>query len=425
MQAPQQQDVVVIGAGIIGAMCALYLQRAGRSVLLLEREAPASGASAGNAGILAFPEITPMASPGIMRKAPRWLLDPLGPLSIRPQYALRIAPWLWRFWRACTPSQYRRTTQVQASMMQLAQAEMQAIAAHPQLAPFFRQIGTLDLYDSAASFDKTAADWALKAQAGVQFQRVGRTEIDQLQPGLAPQFQHGMFTPTGTQVLEPKQLTQAVVALAESEGVQVRTAQVKALTPARKASGSDSGVLITLADGQQLHAAAAVVACGAWSKPLASSLGDTLPLDTERGYNTTLPPDSGQVQRQLYFNDHGFVVTPLSTGIRVGGAVEFAGTELPPNYGRAQALLRKAQQFLPGLRTTGGTQWMGFRPSLPDCLPAIGPSAHCPHVMYAVGHGHLGLTQSAATGRLISELLTQRPPSVDLTPLRPDRFASS
>lgn len=179
---------------------------------------------------------------------------------------------------------------------------------------------------------------------------------------------------------------------------------------------------LTFADGTVLTADACVLATGAWSRDLARRLGDRVPLDTERGYNTTLPPGAFPLRRQLTFGGHGFVVTPLATGIRVGGAVEFGGLHRPPNFARADAMLTKAAAFLPGLDTAGGRQWMGFRPSLPDSLPVIGPSRASPRVIYAFGHGHLGLTQSAGTGRIVADLLAGRAPAVAVEALRAGRF---
>jgi D-amino-acid dehydrogenase len=202
----------------------------------------------------------------------------------------------------------------------------------------------------------------------------------------------------------------------QQRGASFRRAEVKRLAPV------DGGVRVTLADGQELVAGRVVVAAGAWSKALTKPLGDAIPLDTERGYNTTLPPGSFDLRRQLTFGGHGFVISPLTSGIRVGGAVELGGLHLPPNFARADAMLKKAKAFLPDLQTAGGKQWMGFRPSLPDSLPVIGFSRAGRNIVYAFGHGHLGLTQSAATGRLVSELLTGAPLSLDLTPFSPQRF---
>ena len=166
-----------------------------------------------------------------------------------------------------------------------------------------------------------------------------------------------------------------------------------------------------------------MIAAGAWSHRLTRQLGDAVPLETERGYNTTLAPDALDLRRQITFADHGFVVSPLSCGIRVGGAVELAGLRRAPDYRRSQTMLDKAKAFLPALRTEGGQPWMGFRPSLPDSLPVIGAARRHPAFIYAFGHGHLGLTQSAATARLVLDLVTGRIPAIDLQPYRPGRFS--
>lgn len=417
MNSSEKCDILVIGTGIIGAMSALYLQNAGKSVTFLERGEIARGASSGNAGILAFPEIIPIAAPGVMKKAPKWLIDPLGPLSVPPAYALKIMPWLWRFWQASSPRKFQHGLAVQKNMMRLAASEMQAVAAMPELAHHITNTGTLDLYDTKASFDAAQRDWDEKERAGISLSRIGRADIERLQSGLAPQFQHGVFTPAGLQVGDPYEFTRAIADLVISRGAGLRKGE------AVRVETIGESTIVTLSNGEKLAADKVVVACGAWSRPLAASLGNPVPLETERGYNTTLPAGSFNLTRQLYFNDHAFVVTPLSSGIRVGGAVELGGLELPANFRRSEAMLKKAERFLPGLRTEGGTQWMGFRPSMPDCLPVIGHSRYSNSVIYAFGNGHLGLTQSAATARLVTELATGAETSISIDPFRASRFA--
>jgi D-amino-acid dehydrogenase len=417
MNSSEKCDILVIGTGIIGAMSALYLQNAGKSVTFLERGEIARGASSGNAGILAFPEIIPIPAPGIMRKAPKWLMDPLGPLSVLPAYALKIMPWLWRFWQASSPRKFQHGLAVQKNMMRLAASEMQAVAAMPELAHHIINTGTLDLYDTKASFDAAQRDWDEKERAGISLSRIGRADIERLQSGLAPQFQHGVFTPAGLQVGDPYEFTRAIADLVISRGTSLRKGE------AVRVETIGESTIVTLSNGEKLAADKVVVACGAWSKPLAASLGNPVPLETERGYNTTLPAGSFNLTRQIYFNDHAFVVTPLSSGIRVGGAVELGGLELPANFRRSEAMLKKAERFLPGLKTEGGQQWMGFRPSMPDCLPVIGTSRASNSVIYAFGHGHLGLTQSAATAKLVTELATGAETSISVDPFRASRFA--
>ena len=215
---------------------------------------------------------------------------------------------------------------------------------------------------------------------------------------------------------DPYDYAVAVAKAAMERGATFRKGEVTQLRL------QDDGVIIELADGSAIRAKRVVVAGGAWSHHLTKPLGDDIPLETERGYNTTLPGYSFDLKRQLFFGGHGFVVTPLATGIRVGGAVELGGLKLPPNFKRADAMLQKAARFMPGLVTTGGKQWMGFRPSLPDSLPAIGFSRRSRNIVYAFGHGHLGLTQSAGTGKLVANLLTGASQPIDMSPFSPQRF---
>ena len=415
-------EVVVIGAGIVGLMAARALAADGRQVTVIDRDEPARGASFGNAGVLAFSEILPLASPGSLRRAPKWLVDPLGPLSVRPSYALSLAPWLLRFFRASGRKPYAAALKAQTALMHLAIAEMDAAIAAAGLERFVRTTGSLDLYDSAADRAAAEPEWRLRRAAGFASQPVSGEELQAIQPGLARRYVHGVFAPDGRQIQNPFEFASALAAWLAANGVRFVNGVVARVVPS---SSSDSGpsAAVQTEDGDIFAARSVVIAAGAWSKSLAAALGDPVPLDTERGYNTTLPRPNFELRRHLYFNGHGFVASPLADGaIRVGGAVEFAGLTAPPNFARSRALLEKAKAFMPGLSADGGTEWMGFRPSMPDSLPVIGRARSTPVVIYAFGHGHLGLTQSAATGRLVADLVAERTPPIDLAPYRPGRF---
>ncbi len=410
-------DWLVVGAGIVGLATALRLRQAGHEVLLIDRTGVAAEASQGNAGGLAYSDILPLASPGIIRQAPRWLLDPLGPLAIPPTYLPNIAPWLWRFWRASAPQQVLASTRAQAALMALAAQAiprlLQAVGAQQQL----HTDGNLQLYESDAEWQAALPGWQLRAEHGIAFQHLHGTQaIAALQPGLSPALVAATFVPGWHRIDDPQRLCAQVAAAFVAAGGRLRRASALALQP------NADGVAVLLSGGQRLQSRRVVVAAGAWSHQLALTLGQRIPLETERGYNTTLPAGAFALRRQLTFGGHGFVVTPIAGGVRVGGAVELGGLRAAPNYRRAQALLAKAQRFLPGLKTEGGTQWMGFRPSLPDSLPAIGPAPGEPRVLYAFGHGHLGLTQSAATAELVAQLAAGSETAVDVAPFSPSRF---
>lgn len=407
--------VVVVGAGVIGLSAALMAQARGFSVTVVDREGPAAGASAGNAGAFAFTDILPLASPGILRKAPKWLLDPLGPLTVPPAYALQIAPWLYRFWRACSPRAVAASTAAQTALMDLSKAELEPFLAWTETLGMLRKDGNLQVYESEAEFRASLPGWDARSAHGIDFRHMTADEMADLQPGLSPRFTHGTFTPGWFSIADPKDYVLALAQKFRAGGGRIDTAEVIGLAP-------ENSTVYIRTKGEMLTADKVVLAAGAFSHRIAASLGERIPLETERGYNTTLPPEALDLRCQVTFGGHGFVISRLSTGIRVGGAVELGGLSLPPNYKRSEAMLRKAKAFLPGLKTEGGKQWMGFRPSLPDSLPAIGRSRASPHVIHAFGHGHLGLTQSAGTARLVADLLTDASPTLDLTPFSPQRF---
>lgn len=410
-------DIAIVGGGIIGVNCALALSGLGRDVVLIEPQDLAGGASKGNAGALAFAEILPLASPRIIRKAFRWLFDPLGPLSLPPAYLPRIAPWLLHLWRSSWPDRYQANIKAQVALMGLARTEMQAMLDRTGLTHHLHSRGVLELYEGESRYRASQETARWRARYGIESHVLQGAELAAMQPGLAPRFTHGVFLADWRNVADPYVLGQAIGRQAMAGGVRLLHGSVRSLAP------SATGMQLILDDGSRLQAGQVVLAAGARSHLLARDLGDRIPLETERGYNTTLPPDAFDLRQQITFSDHGFVVSPLTCGIRVGGAVELAGLDRAPDYRRAQVMLDKAKAFLPDLRTSGGTQWMGFRPSLPDSLPVIGRSPHHPAVLYAFGHGHLGLTQSAATARLIHDLITGRQPAIDLHPYRPQRFS--
>ena len=400
-----QHDIVIIGGGIVGVATAALLAELGRDVLVIDRSGICEETSSGNAAALAFSDILPMASKGVMRKVPGWLMDPLGPFTIRPSYFPKMIPWLYRFWRASSSQALEKTTVAQGNMMRLAESEMLGLIDRAGLRDRLREDGNLELYESEAELAASQPGWDAREKAGIAYEHVRGSRLKELQPGLDPRFVAGTFVPGWKNVSDPKLFGQAIWAYAETKGARFLQAKV---VNAQKHNG---GAVVRLDDGTEVDASHLVLMAGAWSRNLAQGFGDTVPLDTERGYNTTLPVGSFDVMRQLTFPGHGFVITPMATGLRV-----------PPNFARSSAMLKKASMFLPGLKTEGGRQWMGYRPSLPDSMPVIGRASSGGNIYYGFGHGHLGLTQSAATGRIICDLITGSAPAVDIEPFKPQRF---
>lgn len=415
-QHGREGNIAIVGAGIIGICSAAYLGEAGYSVTVYDRTGVCEETSSGNASAFAFSDVLPLAHKGMMKKLPRWLADPLGPLSIPPSYLPKLTPWLWRFWRAGSPRHYEASLAAQAGMMKLSEPEWMGLLDRSGTRGMLREDGSLELYESEAEFRASLPGWAARDRLGIPFRHVEGEELAALQPGLSKQFVKATFVPGWKTSIDPKLLGKAVWAYAERFGARFERSEVTGI------AASGDGVQLAFADGKTGKADRVLVAAGAWSHRLAARLGDTIPLETERGYNTTLPVGAFDVKRQLIFGGHGFVITPLSTGLRIGGAVELGGLDLPPNYARSKAMLEKASRFLPGLKTQGGREWMGYRPSLPDSLPVIGKSSNSDRVLYAFGHGHLGKTQAAGTARLIRDLVSGDMPAIDLSPFGPQRF---
>ena len=410
-----QEEAVVIGAGVIGLSAALALRERGLAVLILDRAGVGQGASFGNAGAFAFPDVVPLATPGIMRRAPLWLLDPNGPLSVPPRYVLRISPWLWRFWRASRPHRYAAALAAQAALMDLSRAALDRRAAASGLDALVRRDGQIELREGERSFRARLPAWEERARYGIPFRHLrSRDEIAEMQPGVDPRFTHGTFTPEWRST-DPVAWTRALADRLVASGGRIERQAVEGLAP------SSSGVRIETLAGA-IEAERVVVAAGAFSQRLLATLGLRIPLETERGYNTTLPGGAFDLRRQITFADHGFVVSRVGAAIRVGGAVELGGLDAPPHPRRARALLDKARAFLPGLDPAGGTEWMGLRPSLPDSLPAIGRHPRLPSAVLAFGHGHLGLTQSCGTAEIVADLVAGAPPGIDIAPFAPTRF---
>ncbi|PWJ84981.1 glycine/D-amino acid oxidase-like deaminating enzyme [Pseudaminobacter salicylatoxidans] len=409
-------DVAIIGAGIVGIATAAHLAEAGFRVVVFDRSGVCEETSSGNAAAFAFSDVLPLAHKGMIAQVPKWLADPLGPLSIPPAYFPKLLPWLYRFWRAGAADKYEGALTAQAGLMKLAEAAWAGLMARSGTGDMLREDGALELYESEAEFQAALPGWAARDRFGIDYTHLGRHELPDFQPGLSERFVHGTFVPGWKTVADPRLLGKAVWRYAEGLGalfIQGNAVRVEA---------NDTGAVVHLSDGSVHRAGKIIIAAGAWSHLLARCFGDRIPLETERGYNTTLPVGAFDVKRQLIFPGHGFVITPLSTGLRVGGAVELGGLRRSPNFARSRAMLEKARQFLPGLDAAGGREWMGYRPSLPDSLPVIGRAKGRRNVFYAFGHGHLGLTQSAATGALVRDLLLGQVPAIDLSPFSAQRF---
>ncbi len=408
--------IVVVGAGVVGMCCARWLQREGRRVTVIDPVPPGESCSSGSAGILAESSVTPLAMPGMMLQVPRWLLDPLGPLTIRWRYLPGLAPWLLGMLAAGRPHRIEPIAKALRALNLPSTRAYEELLGAADFADLVRRDGLLYVYESEGALDGEAAAWDLRRAHGVVAHRLGRAELAQFEPALDRRFACAMFVEAGGHVVDPQRVVTILANRFLSEGGAIAR---------RRATGFDvgpDGLRAVQTDGDTIAADTAVIAAGAWSRRLAAQLGSRVPLEAERGYHVTIPDPGVLPRRPISFVRGGFFATPMEMGLRVAGTVELASLDAPPDYRRARRLLDHARRMFPGLRTDGATEWMGCRPSIPDSLPVIGASPRVPGVYFAFGHGHLGLTEGAITGKLIAELVAGRPTSVDTKPYRVDRF---
>jgi D-amino-acid dehydrogenase len=413
--------VGVIGAGMVGVCAALWLQRDGHRVFLIEPGNPGEGASFGNAGCFNGSSVTPMAMPGIVKQVPRWLMDPLGPLALRWSYLPSILPYLVRFVRSATPDKVRAQARAMRPLVGPTVPLVRELAKMAGAEELVHQRGHLYVYRSPESLAKDAFAWALRRENGVEVDEFDADELRQLEPALSREYVRGLLVRENGHTSNPLGLVARLVELFRRQGGEIVAARALGF----RLDGRRLSAIAT--DRGDQPADAAVVCAGAYSKPLAAALGDKVPLETERGYHLMIRDPEIMPRIPTADADGKFVATPMDTGLRFAGTVELAGLEAPPDWRRARILLEQGRKMLPGLAASHPeeriSKWMGHRPSLPDSLPVIGPSRATPDVIYAFGHGHVGMTSAPMTGKIVADLVAGRLPSIDIAPFSASRFA--
>jgi len=343
-------------------------------------------------------------------------MNPLGPLAIRWSYLPQVAPWLLRYALSSRPKRVEEISFALTALSQQVLPAYEPLLKSAGALDLLRRSGWLHLYESEAAYRASLPAHALRRRRGIRVEELQPEEIRQLEPDLAPIFARGAFFPDYAHTVSPKRLVDVLAAdFARSGGTILREA-------VRGFSIEPQGPVGVVGDAGTRPASGIVIAAGAWSRPLAAELGSRLPLDTERGYHVMLPDPGIAVRHPLASSEGGFAITPMEHGLRIAGTVELGGLKAPPNPKRAAVMLTRTQRMLPGLRTERRSDWMGFRPSLPDSLPAVGRSPRFRNVYFAFGHAHRGLSFAAITGRLVADLVAGRTPVIDPSPYRADRF---
>lgn len=410
-------SIAVIGGGFVGLCCALHLQRIGQSVTLIDPGDPRRAASYGNSGQFAVGEVVPLAVPGVLYSVPQWLFDPLGPLAIRWRDLPALLPWLMRFLSASRQPRMESVSHAMAALCDLIHLDYGPLLTAAAAQDIVVDKSCIRLYETREQWEREHATWQLRERAGLRYDLLDGAALRACEPEIDPRFGFGVVMEGRTFIKNPLRLMQAFAACFERQGGVVLQGEIVDFE--QDGNRVDA---VRLADGQRLAVAGIVIAAGAWSKALCRRLGDRVPLECERGYHVMLPRPQVGLGRSITLPSRGFGLIPMEDGLRIAGTVELARVDTPPNFARADRLIENARLVFPRLNVEGATRWMGNRPSLPDSLPVIDRASRFANAYYAFGHGHMGVSWAATTGRLIAGLVANHQTNFDLGPFRLARF---
>ena len=415
--------VAVIGGGVVGLAAALEIMRDGHAVTIVEPALPGGeqSASYGNGTLLNPSSVVPMSSPGLWRKVPFYLLDPLGPLTIRWSYLPRVLPWLRRFLMAgSTAAKVAATGRALQVLLADAPALHRKLANEAGVGDLITRQGVLFAFPDRAAFQAEALSWRVRRDNGIKWLELDEDELRQREPSLDRHYTFGVLIEENGQCRDPGAYVSALAAHAVALGATILRTNA---TGFRIEAGRLQAV--TTRDGE-VACDKAVIAAGAWSKVLAAAAGDRVFLETERGYHVVISDPGIEPRYPVMPSDGKMACVMTPAGLRLAGQVEIAGLNAAPNWKRAEVLLKFARQVYPGLPADLPPDrvklWMGHRPSTPDGLPVLGLASGCSDVVHAFGHGHVGLTAAAMSGKVVADLVTGRSPPFDLAPYAAARF---
>lgn len=415
--ARNKGEAVVVGGGIVGICCALYLQRDGHKVTLVDPAAPGDSTAKWSCGQISLGEIIPLSKPGILKKIPGWLLDQTGPLALRPAALPALLPWFLKFLGNARHDRIVEIAKAMSSLTHHVLADYARLLEGLEDKGLLIQRPILQVFDSKAGVEHERAHNEIRRSLGFDSRVLTASEIGDLEPLLAGRFAHGILLPQWRFVSDTEGFLVALTERFVAQGGRRVRAKVARLD---EAGGRATGV--TLESGERIAADQLVVAAGAGAKTFFGQLGLKVPLQPVAGYQALVRDAGVSFNHSVIYGDGGFCFTPMTRGLQIGGTIEFAGNSTKPNFKRAQIILDKAKSLLPQMHTDNVEFGVGYRPLLPDTKPIIDRCRRLPNVFMAIGHGQLGLTLGATTGRLIGDLVAGRTPELDLKPFSAYRF---
>tara|TARA_B100001057_G_scaffold256362_1_gene256566 strand:- start:35 stop:1273 length:1239 start_codon:yes stop_codon:yes gene_type:complete len=406
-------QIAVVGAGIVGICSAYFLQKNGFQVTLLDKKEPGSMTSYGHACTFADYACVPVNSPDLFRDIPSMLLRSDGPLSIDFFHVLRNLNWGKKFLQNCTTKKVNYISNSLGNLLNSASVSYDEIFTDVNVAEYIKNEEALYLYQNENEFLKSKSTNKLRQQNGIKIKKLSKNEILDLEPSLAPVFYNGQIFIGSRHTTNPSMISKKIFETFINNGGEFIQSQVDDIV------GEEAFININF-NNNNYKFEKVIICAGAWSNNLSKKIGENFPLDTERGYHVMFD-NHGLINRPIGWSQSGFYLVQLEEGLRAAGTVEIAGLTKPANKKRIQMIENQARKLLPKLKDVKST-WLGFRPTLPDSLPVIGPSKINKNIIYGFGHQHIGWTLGAVTGKLINSICNDRVPNINIEPFSANRF---
>jgi len=408
-------DVVILGGGVIGLSIALKMLNAGREVILLDPEVPGTGTSYGNAGTIAEYAVLPVGSPEIIKKLPSLLFNKNSPISIKRSEILSLAPWLIRFLYQSMPKQAAKNAQAITDLLVNSKLRWEELAEQINGKSLLKNNGNIYLYKSNSLYESGRRDINNRKKYGLNAEMLNPSELNKLEPNLNFSEGGASYFPDGSYMSDPGKMTKLLLEANIKKECQV----VK--KAASRIKRTSEGVKVTLEDKSEIITNHLVISAGAYSKKFAKQAGDYIPLDAERGYHVEYDMKDSLLNRPCCSAEDGFYMSPMTGRFRVAGTVELGGVSPKISKHRLDHLKRGALSFFPDLGDPS-REWLGFRPSIPDSKPVISQSSKGNDIVYAFGHGHIGLTLAPVTAEIVESIITKSKPPLSISDFSVQRF---
>lgn len=415
------ESILVCGGGVIGLACAYYLARSGQRVTVVERGPENHDSCAlGSAGFISPSHVVPLAAPGTLKLAFKWMLNRKSPFYVRPRPDPEFLQWGLLFRRAATRERVRRAAPALRNLMVFSQELYEELAAEMENPFEYVRHGMVMLCKTSKALEHEAQTAALAGHLNIESRILGPAELAQLEPALRLDVHGGVYYP-GDAHLTPPKLMDALMRELKRLGVEFRWN-----TAVRGWRAQNGQVWAAVTSSGEIEADAFVLSGGAWSGKMLDGMGIHLPLEAGKGYSLTLPAPKRLPSVSMICAEARVAVTPMGQSLRFGGTMELAGLDMSIRPERIQGIMESVPRYLPEFGPDdfkAVRPWCGLRPLSPDGLPYIGAFRRYPNLVAATGHAMLGVTLAPATGKLVAEVLNGQKPSLDLDPFRPDRYA--